>query len=240
MTERDRMLLVALADGTLRGRRRARAEARVRALPDGSRLLARQRRVRGALAAPEEQPPHSPTPAARAPQQPALRWPPPARRWAPRAVPVIAALSLLALIVPSYRERSVVAEAAELSQRPATAPAAVATRVEGVPFPDWRRDFGWIKAGSRRDTVGGRAATTVFYEHRGHRLAYTILPGPPARPPGEARIVRRGGAEIAIWRDPRHGGHDIAVFERAGRTCVIAGHVERISTLVALAAWRDG
>ena len=76
-------------------------------------------------------------------------------------------------------------------------------------------------------------ATTVFYEHMGHRLAYTILPGLAESPAG-ARVVRRNGVEIALYRD---GEHDVAVFERDGRTCVLAGHVLRESTLVKLAAW---
>jgi hypothetical protein len=44
-----------------------------------------------------------------------------------------------------------------------------------------------------------------------------------------------------VYRDPRHGGHEVAVFERDGHTCVIAGHVLHRSTLLKLAAWKgDG
>jgi len=32
----------------------------------------------------------------------------------------------------------------------------------------------------------------------------------------------------------------LAVVQRGSRTCVLAGHVERVSTLVALAAWTGG
>jgi hypothetical protein len=52
--------------------------------------------------------------------------------------------------------------------------------------------------------------------------------------------VKRDGLEIAVYHDPRHGGHDIAVFQRGGKTCVLAGHVEEASTLLKLAAWRGG
>jgi hypothetical protein len=45
---------------------------------------------------------------------------------------------------------------------------------------------------------------------------------------------------MSVYRDPRHGGHDVAVFERNGRTCVIAGHVIHRSTLLKLAAWKGG
>jgi hypothetical protein len=104
-----------------------------------------------------------------------------------------------------------------------------------VAFPNWGPEFGWHQTGLRHDTLEGRATTTVFYEHMGHRVAYTIVPGAPVEPPPGARIVRRGGIEIALVR---YGDRDVAVFERGGRTCVLAGHVERAATLVELAAWR--
>ena len=89
-----------------------------------------------------------------------------------------------------------------------------------------------MEAGMRRDEIDGRPTTTVYYEHMGHRLAYTILSGPALPPPANARVVRRDGLEMAVYRDPRHGGHDVAVFEDGGRTCVVAGHVLEVSTLL--------
>jgi hypothetical protein len=68
----------------------------------------------------------------------------------------------------------------------------------------------------------------------GHRIAYTIVPGPAVDPPADARIVRRDGVAVALVRD---GERDVAIFERDGRTCVLAGHVEDPSTLVELASW---
>lgn len=48
----------------------------------------------------------------------------------------------------------------------------------------------------------------------------------------------RNGVQIQLYHD---GPRTVAVFERAGRTCVLAGVVHRDSTLVKLAAWRaDG
>ena len=155
-------------------------------------------------------------------------------RWAPRAglAGALAALLLALVLVPG--DRSVVEQAAALAHEPPTQRSPAAP-VEGVRFPDWSREFGWHARGARHDALDGRVTTTVFYEHMGHRLAYTILPGRPAEPPAGARIVRRNGVEIALYRD---GEHDVAVFERDGRTCVLAGHVLRESTLVKLAAWR--
>lgn len=231
MTDRDQILLVALADGTLSGRRRARAEARLRELPDGLRLLERQQRVRRALR-------DGPGPVV--PRFAVASAP----RWAPRlalAGAAVALLVALAVALPSGDE-PIVAQAADLAGQPATRPTpASAGRVlradvEGVPFPDWSREFGWNEAGARRDTLDGRPTTTVFYKHMDHRLAYTILPGKPPEPPADAVIVRRNGVEIAITEEH---GHDVAVFERDGRTCVLAGHVEHMSTLIALAAWKE-
>ena len=139
-----------------------------------------------------------------------------------------------------------VERAAATSQLPATQPAPEAAgdllraEVDGVRFPNWRPEFGWHETGMRRDEIDGRPTTTVYYEHMGHRLAYTIVSGPALPPPANARVVRRDGLELAVYRDPRHGGHDVAVFERGGRTCVVAGHVLEVSTLLKLAAWRGG
>lgn len=227
MTDGDRILLVGLADGALRGRRRERAEARVRELPDGARLLERQRRVRNALGG-------APAPAAE----------PWFAGWAPRlALSAAAALALAVAFAILPGGRSITSEAAALAVAPATEPAPLATgtvlqaRVDGVAFPNWAPALGWKETGARRDTLDGRATRTVFYEHMGHRIAYTIVPGAPLDPPAGARIVRRGGLEIALLHD---AGRDIAIFERDGRTCILAGHVERASTLVRLAAWTGG
>ncbi len=176
-----------------------------------------------------------------APVAPARR----ASRWAPRAALAGAVAALLIALALGGRGSapSPIAQAALLAQQPATAAAPASdgrvlrADVDGVAFPDWSRDLGWHETGSRRELIDGRPARTVFYEHEGHRLAYTILPGPAVDPPEDYRVVRRDGLEIALSHDRRHGGHDIAVFRRGGRTCVIAGHVMQISTLIRLAAW---
>jgi hypothetical protein len=165
------------------------------------------------------------------------------------AAPAVALAAVMAAMLLVFRsdEPPVITRAAELAKRPATlaAPASDGTvlraQVEGVRFPDWTAQFGWRETGARNDTLDGRATHTVFYEHMGHRIAYTIIPGRPPATPAGARVVERDGLRIALLRDASHGGHDIAVFRRGGRTCVIAGHVERVSTLIRLAAWKgDG
>jgi hypothetical protein len=238
LSDRDRALLVQLADGTLRGRRRARAEARARAIPDADRLIERQRRVARALGGGSAPAVAEPVP--RASPRAARAW-----RLAPAGA-LAAVLVALIVLIPGGGG-STVERAADLAKVPATAPAPATegtvlhADVDGVRFPDWGAEFGWHESGMRRDRIDGRATTTVFYEHTGHRIAYTIVSGPRIPRPESARVVQRDGLEIAVYSDPAHGGHDVAVFERGGRTCVLAGHVERLSTLLKLAAWRgDG
>lgn len=232
LSARDHALLVRLADGTLSPRARERAHRRLQGIPYAGQLIDRQRRVARALGAGEEH--AAPVPS-----------------WGGRTfLPTLAtagalALVLLALlVVVPQGGRSPVWDAAALAHEPATqaAPAEDGTLlragVEGVRFPDWSRAFGWNETGLRRDEIAGRPATTVFYEHMTHRLAYTIVAGKALpRPDGARRVVRRDGLDIALYRD---GDHDVAVFERDGRTCVLAGHVIHESTILDLAAWAGG
>ena len=84
----------------------------------------------------------------------------------------------------------------------------------GVSFPEWTAEFGWLATGARSDRLDGPQTRTVYYEHQGHRIAYTVVSRAPLDVPDHARRVRRDGLEIALYRDPGHGGHDIAIFER--------------------------
>ena len=234
--KRDHAALVQLADGTLTGAPLRRAQARVRKIPDGDRLVERQQRVARALGAGAELPalhPAATTPARR-PVLPLVA-----------AATAAAAIALLLVLAPGDGAPTV-ERAAGISQLEATERAPTASgpllraEADGIPFPDWGPKFGWHATGMRHDDIGGRRMTTVFYDHEGHRLAYTIVSGPPLPRPADAEIVKRNGLEMSVYRDPRHGGHDVAVFERNGRTCVIAGHVIHQSTLLELAAWKGG
>jgi hypothetical protein len=235
LLKRDHATLVRLADGTLTGPERRRAEARLHAIPDGERLIERQRRVARALGAGAELTPLPHRAGAPRAARPALRL---------VTTGALAAVLAALLVLPSQEGRPSAERAADIAQLPATDPAPAGSgpvlraEVGGVPFPDWGPEFGWHATGMRRDDIGDRPATTVFYEHMGHRLAYTIVSGPALRRPADARIVERDGLRMSVYRDPRHGGHDVAVFERDGRTCVVAGHVIELSTLIKLAAWK--
>jgi hypothetical protein len=118
-------------------------------------------------------------------------------------------------------------------------PELLAADVRGVPFPDWERKFGWHAFGQRSDNLDGRSTRTVFYTHEGHKIGYTIVSGSPLQVPGDPDVRRVNGVEVELIRD--YHGHDIAVFERQGMTCVLSGHVIHRSTLVELATWQgDG
>jgi hypothetical protein len=164
------------------------------------------------------------------------------------ALAAAAALALVVVLVAG-REGSDVPGAVEASRvvtRPAAAPApAVDSRqpdrlgreFQGVKFPNWAKEFGWVATGARRDRVAGRSADTVFYVHDGHRIAYTVLAGEPLPAPDGARRLTVNGVELHRFSD---GDRDAVVFERGGRTCVLAGDVHDPATLVKLASWKGG
>jgi hypothetical protein len=107
----------------------------------------------------------------------------------------------------------------------------------GVTFPDWERAHGWRAVGARRDRVDGQATDTVFYFHTHHRIAYTVVDGPPLEPPAEASRVSVGGVDLHRFRD---GPLDVVMFVRGGHSCVLSGDVHDPRTLLKLASWRAG
>ncbi len=247
LTDREQALLTGLADGTLRGRRQRAAEAVAARVPDAADLLRRQQRVALALAGGPATPPTLAPPAVSVrPRRPVL-----GTRLAAAGAGALAAVALVALAVafllPSGHGAEV-ADVADLHARPAlqTAPyprggqpALLSARAAGVDFPNWAPTHGWTATGARRDTVDGRATETVYYEHQGHRIAYTVVDGEPLPIPDGAERVVHDGVEVALVRG--HDGERFAVFERGGRTCVLSGHVISESTLVDLASWHgDG
>jgi hypothetical protein len=121
-------------------------------------------------------------------------------------------------------------------RREANRPQLLAERFEGIVYPNWRRKFGWHAVGMRMDHLGGRHAETVFYEHMGHQIGYTIVSGRALAPPESADHAMKNGVHVLLYRDP--DGRQVAVFERNGRTCVLSGHVITRRTLVRLATWK--
>jgi hypothetical protein len=116
----------------------------------------------------------------------------------------------------------------------------LAAQLDGVHFPNLALNggFQWKAVGERSDRLDGRMTWTVFYEHEGDLVSYTIVGGSPLEVPADAEPRRKDGLDMALLRDEH--GHDVAMFERDGRTCLISGYVEQRSTLVRLAAWTRG
>jgi hypothetical protein len=158
-----------------------------------------------------------------------------------------AALATVLALTLAGQAGPTLADAARPAAWPATAPAPAPDQrrpgllrasFAGVSYPDWERQFGWRATGRRHDTLDGRPAETVFYQHTHHRIGYTVVSGAPLEPPARAERFVVDGLEIRAYSD---GPRDIITFRRDGRTCVLAGQVHRRSTLLKLASWKgDG
>jgi hypothetical protein len=240
--------LAQLADGSLRGWERAEFEAEVAHSPTLRAALERQRAGASALRGLDLQ--ASPglrarveserTPSSRPARRPRLRV-----AGALAGAVAVAALAAI-LILPSGGESPTVVQAARLAQSPAVGGVGVdssdekllAANVEGVPFPNWSREFGWREAGTRSDRLGGRDTRTVFYEQGGKRVAYTIVSGRGIPAPGGSRPTTRNGVHLHALAD---GGRRVVTWWRDGRTCVLSSADVGDHQLVKLASWKgDG
>jgi hypothetical protein len=77
-------------------------------------------------------------------------------------------------------------------------------RVGVVTFPSWSHTP-WRVSGARDDELDGREARTVFYDHDGTRVGYTVVEGELDWPDGTTqrdgiRVLRRDGELVAFWR----------------------------------------
>jgi hypothetical protein len=240
--------LAQLADGSLEGWRRAELEAQVAYSPTLRAALERQQAGVKALRGLDLQ--ASPSLRGRiaaqgaAPPRPVRR-----RRFAiagTLAGAVAAAALAAVLIVPSGGGNPTVVEAARLADQPATGSVAVnssnekllAADVEGVPFPNWTKEFGWREAGARSDELDGRTARTVFYEQGSKRVAYTIVSGKGIPAPGGSRPATRNGVHLHSLADR---GRRAVTWWRDGRTCVLSSADVGDRQLIELATWKgDG
>jgi hypothetical protein len=251
LSDRERKLLVGLADGTLAGRHRKRAETRIERIPDGAALVERQRRVAGILR-------NGPAPPASLTEPITVRGRAPRSAHRVRVATSLAAVTVAAgalaagLLLTVFQGGATnptptVFQAANVGFRPALDPAPrsrpghpglVAASFAGVSYPNWSRSFGWHTTGARSDRISGRPTETVFYGHMGHRIGYTVVSGPPIRLPAGGQRLERNGVPITVYGEHMHA---IAVFVRNGRTCILSAHVAHRATLVKLAGWKgDG
>jgi hypothetical protein len=245
--ERTIRQLAQLADGSLQGWDRAELEAAVASSPALRAALDRQRVAATALRRLDLQA----SPALR--ERIATATPP--RRLARRrrfalagalAGAVAAAALAAVLIVPSGVGSPTVVEASRLSERPATGqvgvdsynPKLLSADVEGVPFPNWKGEFGWRESGTRSDELNGRTAQTVFYEQGGKRVAYTIVSGKGIPAPGGSRPATRNGVHFHSLAGE---GRRVVTWWRDGRTCVLSSADVGDHELIKLASWKgDG
>ena len=245
--------LAALADGTLRGRRRAELEEEVGRSPELQALLAEQERAVALLRGIDTRAPASlrakvggaGARVGRAREAKRGRF----HLGHAAGVAVALAVAVVALVLLLDASSGVsapsLAQAATLGQRapaaPAPAPRATQPKlltaaVEGVPFPNWRAKFGWQPVGERVDTIGGRRTTTVYYAKAGKRLAYTIVAGDPLKvPSGGAPAVREGTPLLAF---AGLSGRPAVIWVREGHTCLLTAVGVPRATMLKLAGWK--
>jgi hypothetical protein len=245
-TERELADIAALADGSLPPARRRELEARLATSPELRALAeAQERAVRVVRAA-----------TVPAPQSLRERIEDQRRRGAPHArrtraglvtglaaaLGAVALLLVLALPGGTPGGPTVVQAAGLTARSPTKVPPAhsdrsrlISATVDGIAFPYWTDAFGWETSGVRNDRLGGRRATTVFYDRGGHRIGYTIVSGKALPVPPHVRAHVRKGATFNSFS---HDGRLIVTWRRAGHTCVIAGDRVPLESLLALAAWR--
>jgi hypothetical protein len=181
----------------------------------------------------------------RALQAPRTERPRPTLRLAVAAATALAAFGAVLAIALTTGSPTVpsVGDVAAAANRPATAPAPardpqdpplLRASFAGVAYPYWKQHFGWRTTGVRTDTIDGRRARTVFYQHTHHRIGYTVVSGEPLkRPAGAERLVVDG---VEMYRY-RAGRNTVVSFVRHGHTCVLAGYVHFQTTLPKLASW---
>ena len=238
--------LSALADGSIDPTRRDAVEARIAASPELSALYAREARIVDVI--------HSARASDRAPD--ALR----ARIAAQRPTRTVAArrrlgyggglaaalaVAVLAIVLalpggtPGAPSLS---DAAGLAVRGAAMPAPAAdpdqpgklqTLFQGIYFPDWSSQFHWRASGQRTDTINGRTAITVYYDWKGHRLAYTIVGAPTLKTPS-AQVRTLKGVKLHTLTI---GGRVVVTWTEDNHTCLLSGVGVPAEKLQKLAAW---
>ncbi len=238
--------LSALADGSIDPARRDAVEARIAASPELSALYARERRIVDVL--------HTARTTDRAPDALRARIAAqrPTRSVAARrrlsyggglvAALAVAVLAIVLALPGGTPGAPSLSDAAALAVRGPAMPAPTAdpdqpgkleTLIQGVYFPDWRGQFHWRASGQRTDTINGRKAVTVYYDWKGHRIAYTIVGAPALKTPS-AEVTVRKGVEL---RTLMLGGRLVVTWKRDNHTCVLSATGVPADKLQKLASW---
>ncbi len=241
----DRLMadLAAAADGTLPRARQAELEAMAQEDDELAAALDEQRRavtlIRGAAA--EIHAPLALRERLEDERARAARPARPRRRWLSSALGGVALAAVLMAVVLGAGGPTV-DEAAAFALQPASGPAPSAqgalldTQQSGLPFPNWEEKFGWKATGTHTGKVGGRDATTVYYEKDGKTLAYTIVAGDSLGDPDAATTIEVEGTAIDLFDAP--DGNRAAEWLRDGHTCILAGKGVDDATMAKLAGWK--
>jgi hypothetical protein len=116
-----------------------------------------------------------------------------------------------------------IAQAAAIGSRKPSAPAPalqpgapsyLSARVGRLRFPNWQDQGGWRSVGERRDTLGNRAVTTVYYAAHGGRIAYSIVSSPVL-----GGLKTSGEPYETMWRH----GRVVVVWQEHDHTCLLSG-----------------
>ena len=236
--------LTLLVDGQLPDDRRAALEERIAASPELADRVREQRAVAARLTAAAEGvgAPGRLRARVQADRRPARRR---ALAWTGALGASAAAAALvLALVLPAGTPAAPsLAQAASVGTLPPNQgpppPASLtllAYTQDGVPFPRWGHQFGWVAVGARQSKVKGREASTVYYYNpkTDRRTAYTILGGKALEPPNGA--PHRTIKGTTFYLAPVNGKR-VVTWDRAGHTCILQGTAPP-PKLFELASWR--
>jgi hypothetical protein len=170
------------------------------------------------------------------------------RRFAPvRAVVAAGAAAAIAIAIALPGALSgglTVADAAAFADKAPSQPAPpgepgtpqlLAAKVDGVPFPNYAKKFGWRPVGARHDSDSGHNVTTVYYRKDGRTIAYSIVSGQLLDWPSKAQMQTHGSVK---YRTFSHDGRTIVTWKRGGHTCVLSAPAVPRGELVSLADWR--
>jgi hypothetical protein len=157
----------------------------------------------------------------------------------------VAAALVLALVLPGVLSGGLtVADAAAFAAKAPSAPPPAGVpgtpqlldaKVDGVPFPNYAKKFGWKPVGVRRDHESGRDIVTVYYRKDGRTVAYSIVSGDALDIPSDSRPSTSARVE---YRTFRHNGRTVVTWKRGGHTCVLSAPAVARGELVSLADWR--
>ena len=223
------------------------------------RVLARHRRVAGALrgGGPAVPPVLAARLAAQTPRSADRRPRPLASGSSPikligAAAAVFAAVVLVGTVIAGWSSggpspRPTAAQISAAWMLPATGrtvaadpahPADLDISFHGIVYPNFYDREGWHPVAARYDRIAGVPAATVFYQTGRRRAAYTVVPVTGLAVPADATRLHVAGLSLTEFRS---GDRWIVTFQRNGNTCVLTASAPRERRwLIALATWGDG